>query len=363
MTPPRIGFRVLASEDSGDRALWLTLWNAWPRREVFAHPAYVELFARPSAVRSRAAVYSDERVTVIYPFLLRDLAPESWCPPSFAPATDITTAYGYGGPFMFGDEKDCPFWHHFNDWASDQGVVSEFIRRSLFTGELLTYPGSTEERMSNIVRPLDRSLADIWMDFEHKVRKNVQKAQRAGVEIQFDSTGQRCDEFMRIYSDTMVRREARQSYNFGRDFFAKLQSGLSGHYTYVHAVADGAVISTELVLVSAQRVYSFLGGTDSSKYDLRPNDLLKFEIIRWAHGLGKECFVLGGGYGADDGIFRYKRSFAPTGTTAFSVGYRVLRAQAYDGLVAARLAGLRKNVSDVAASGYFPAYRAPSDGL
>ena len=41
--------------------------------------------------------------------------------------------------------------------------------------------------------------------------------------------------------------------------------------------------------------------------------------------------MLGGGYGADDGIFRYKRSFAPHGLVPFFVGRRVLAAGAVPG--------------------------------
>ena len=42
--------------------------------------------------------------------------------------------------------------------------------------------------------------------------------------------------------------------------------------------------------------------------------------------------VLGGGYGADDGIFRYKRSFAPHGLVPFFVGRRA-RVQVRGGVV------------------------------
>jgi CelD/BcsL family acetyltransferase involved in cellulose biosynthesis len=109
------------------------------------------------------------------------------------------------------------------------------------------------------------------------------------------------------------------------------------------------VVSSELALVSATSAYSFLGGTREDAFALRPNDLLKVELIRWAKAAGRQRFVLGGGFEADDGIFRYKRSFAPHGLVPFEIGTRVLRPDVYDELTR-RAGGPRE-------PGFFPAYR------
>lgn len=90
---------------------------------------------------------------------------------------------------------------------------------------------------------------------------------------------------------------------------------------------------------------------------MRPNDLLKYEIMRWARGLGKQHFVLGGGYRPNDGIYRYKLSFAPLGAVPFFTGTRVLNMQLYDTLVQ-NAAAVGCQSSGNKASDYFPAYRA-----
>ena len=41
--PPTSGFRVLFPAPQAERDAWLSLWSGWPRREVFAHPDYVQL--------------------------------------------------------------------------------------------------------------------------------------------------------------------------------------------------------------------------------------------------------------------------------------------------------------------------------
>jgi hypothetical protein len=277
---------------------------------------------------------------VLYPFHLREL-------PSGAEGHDIVTPYGYGGAFRTGAANADAFWAAFDDWAAEQGVVSELVRFSLFRDNLLPYPGTREQRLVNVVRELGD---DPWMDFEHKVRKNVNKARRSGLRVEVDETGARLDDFLRIYEDTLARRGADERYRFPREFFERIRDRLGGHFVFAHALDGDSVVSTELALLSATSAYSFLGGTDEAAYATRPNDLLKVELFRWAEAAGKQRFVLGGGFEDGDGIFRYKRSFAPHGLVPFEIGMRVLDQDAYDRLTD-QAAGPRK-------PGFFPAYRA-----
>jgi lipid II:glycine glycyltransferase (peptidoglycan interpeptide bridge formation enzyme) len=195
----------------------------------------------------------------------------------------------------------------------------------------------------NVVRDLAPSANELWMDAEHKVRKNVKRARTAGVRIEFDAEGARLDDFLRLYSHTLDRNEASPRYRFPPEFFERLPD----ERVYVHALLGDAVVSSELVLLSATNAYSFLGGTDKDVYAARPNDLLKWELILWLKEQGKRRFVLGGGYRDGDGIFRYKRSFAPSGLVPFYVGRRVLQRELYDEL-SARVGGN---------GDFFPAYR------
>jgi hypothetical protein len=322
---------------------WLAHWSAWPRREVYAHPAYVSLYEN-EGTRALCAAWRSSEGCVLFPFLLRDLRVDPFC----VDAADVITPYGYGGAFFWGRDREgvaARFWKSFDGWAADKHVVSELVRFALFDDELLPYPGDREQRLVNVVRDLAPSAEELWMDCEHKVRKNVKKARRAGVTIEFDSTGERLDDFLRLYMHTLERRDAPERYRFPRDFFERLPEPR----VYVHALQGEDVVSSELVLLSEHHAYSFLGGTDSDAFDVRPNDLLKWELILWAKRAGKSRFVLGGGQSADDGIFRYKRSFAPRGLVPFFVGKRVLEPALYEELT--------KLVGGGRASDFFPAYR------
>jgi hypothetical protein len=340
------------STEPGDVERWLERWQAWPGREVYAHPGYLRLYEDDRS-RALCVAWTGAAGSVLYPFLVRDLTVEPFCPPEIERATDLTSPYGYGGPFFWGSDPEATaaeFWPRFAAWARSEAVVSEFVRLALFPDELLAYPGERAQRLVNVVRDLDREPDELWMDYEHKVRKNVKKARRSEVSIELDETGARLDDFLRLYRHTMDRREADERYDFPPEYFERIHRELSGQFVYAHALSGERVVSSELVLVSAETIYSFLGGTDSDAFELRPNDLLKHEIVLWAKEAGKRRFVLGGGYREDDGIFRYKRSFAPDGLTPFFVGQRVLEPELYRELTEHRGGAARGD--------YFPAYRA-----
>ena len=293
----------------------------------------------------------------LFPLILRPIDQEPWADVS-EEGSDVTSPYGYGGPFRWGEVDEVAFWLDLHRWAEAQHVVSGFARLSLFADELLNFTGGEHINAPNVVRDLEMETDALWMDYEHKVRKNVNRARREGVRVEVDAAGSRLEDFLAIYSGTMDRRGAASSYYFDREFFLALTRNLDGQFLFFHALHDGEVVSTELVLVSATRIYSFLGGTRAEAFELRPNDLLKHEIILWGQRAGKQAFVLGGGYGGPDGIFRYKLSFAPKGEVPFRTGQIVFDRSAYDRLVAVRSAWeARGGRQWQPRPGFFPAYR------
>ena len=193
--------------------------------------------------------------------------------------------------------------------------------------------------------PLD----EMWMDFRQKVRKNVKKANSYNLGIIIESNTDHLDDFLRIYYATMIRTEAAKEYYFSRSFFETL-TGMKDNAVYFYTVHEGRIISAELVMYGPETCYSFLGGTDHEYFHMRPNDYLKYEIIKWAKEKGLKNFVLGGGYGKDDGIFEYKQALAPNGVVDFHIGRRVFDQASYDYLVNLR-------VDSMLNEGYFPIYR------
>lgn len=353
-----LAVRFLDADRFEDRAEWLELWDEWPDREIMAHPDYARLFARPRD-RVIAALARTPGGGILYPVILRPIAQEPWAE-SDDGACDLTTPYGYGGPFAWGvtAREAAAFWRGFDDWAAAKRVVSAFARLSLFPDALLPWNGQLAVHGPNVVRSLEGSEQELWADYSYKVRQNVQRARQMGIRVEIDRTGERLDEFLAVYVTTMKRRAAADSYYFPRTFFESICSDLEKHFAFFHVILGKQIIASEIVLLSQNHAYSYLGGSLPPALELRANEILKHESFLWCRANGKKDIILGGGYKGEDGILHYKRTFASSGEQPFTLGMKVYDAEAASRLVARRAAWEQSKSSGwQPQSSYFPPYR------
>lgn len=326
-----------------DERRWLRLWRACGS-EPFAHPAYGQLFAQADE-RVAALVIDRPGGVALLPLIIRRVGDGLY---------DATSPYGYGGPFFSTGGDSASVLDAVARWAGREGLCSLFLRLSL--GREPSSRPEVVQASDNVVVDLRREPEALWRNYEHKVRKNVKKALRAGCTVSQVELLDDLDGFLEIYGATMRRRGAAAWYHFDRAFFVRLAVDLAGSYS-TFAVRDHnhRMVSVEIVLESEKYLYSFLGGTLAEAFSMSPNDLLKHEIVRHGQRTGRSGFVLGGGHRHGDGIFRYKRAFDPTGVRPFRVAQIIGDPRQYAELVAARCpavpAGPRR-------TGFFPAYRA-----
>jgi hypothetical protein len=355
--PDVVRFRVFDASTDDGVAAWLGMWRAWPGREVMAHPEYARLFARPCDRVVCVAGDGGARGGILFPLVLRPLAAEPWAAAGEA-RWDAATPYGYGGPFAWGDRDEAGYWRAFSEWCREASLVSTFARLSLFPEQLATVPGRVEVRYPNIVVPLAGGPDALWGGYEPKVRKWVQAAEKAGLEVVVDREGARLDAFVAIYESTMRRRDADAWYFFPRSFFEAIVERLAGQFALFFTLSGGEPVSSDLVLCSEEHVYYFLGGTLAEAFPLGPNYLLKHRIASWAIAQGKRAYVLGGGYAAGDGLFRYKRAFARRGEVPFKIASWTHDERACTELAERRAAHARQGgITWAPRPEFFPAYR------
>lgn len=351
-------FRVLGAEGD-DRKQWLRAWEA-TGREPFAHPTYVQLFEVEGA-HAHCAVSTSGKDVVLLPFIVSPVHIDGWSPGHGF--FDAISPYGYGGPYGTPQSERSALWGDLHRWLGERGVVSFFGRLAIGENPV-RLPGKSAvmSDSENVMVNLRRSSDEQWRVYDHKVRKNVNKAVRSGLVAEVRRTFSDVAEFTSHYHSTMDRRRAGQWYYFDEAFFRRIAQDMPNNHI-VAEVRDqlGILISAELVLASDNYLYSFLGGTAAEAFSLRPNDLLKHAVITYGRESGLRGYVLGGGVSPDDGIFRYKRSFDPTGCVPFQRLHMICDDAAYDLLVERRLAALRDSAGGqgTLASGFFPVYRAP----
>lgn len=327
----------------GDRAAWIDAWSRCGR-EPFAHPDYVALFATDGAT-AIALHDGQDGGEVLLPLVRRPL-PGGVALPG-AGWSDAVSPYGYGGPYRCGDVDWPGFYERLLAWMRDTQVLTAFVRGDIATTPpaLDALPGYRAAVLADNVRvDLSRSEDEQWRHYAHKVRKNVNKARRAGLTVRITEGFVDLAAFVDIYRSTMERRQAHERYFFDHAFFKRV-GGIEGAALVADVLDGDRVVSTELVLASDRYLYSFLGGTRQDAFAHAPNDLLKHEVIRHGSETGREFYVLGGGFQAGDGIFRYKRGFDEDGVVPFHGLQLVGDRDAY------------RSVGGTDDDGFFPAYR------
>ncbi len=274
---------------------------------------------------------------------------------------DIVTPYGYGGPYCENVTDMAKLMSAYKDAITNHcrknNIICEFHRFHLFDNVDFrkNYFGETIELSANVVVNTSGDfVTNIWDKYDRKVRKNVRKAEAAGLNIIIEKDTCHLDDFLFIYNKTMDRNHADSYYYFGREYFLNIEKLLPENFIYFHACKDGKVVSTELVLCSEKYAYSFLGGTLSDYYDYRPNDFLKNEVLKWCNRTGREKFILGGGYHKDDGIYRYKKCFTPDPDVPFYIGRYIFDQEVYNKAIEARVS---EDPNFDRKTGYFPTYR------
>ena len=251
---------------------------------------------------------------------------------------DISSPYGYTGP-QFGNNVNSAlynyFWKSAESWQRQNNIVSEFIRFSL-NGNHEHYPGSLVFNDNCVVGELD-DFDSLWKSFKPKVRNNVRKARKAGcyVHIEYNPISSAAIEsFYRIYTATMDRANADVRYYFTADLIGAFIDKNPQSCVVANTYLGTDAISTELCLLSGKTIYSFLGGTDSEYFSVRPNDLLKCELMKWGFEHGFRYYVLGGGRRANDSLYHYKKSFFHReNDISFITGRRIINRDVFSKLV------------------------------
>jgi lipid II:glycine glycyltransferase (peptidoglycan interpeptide bridge formation enzyme) len=270
---------------------------------------------------------------------------------------DVKSTYGYSGPLF--DKKTNidiieSFWKLVDDWYLNNNVVSEFIRFGL-NGNYSGYSGNLKKTLHNIKGNLTEEL-EIIENYDRKVRKNIKKAQREEIIVDVyhhDISTEIIDVFYEIYLETMQRKNAKGKFYFSKDKVLEFIDKHPRNSAIAIAYHKDTPVASELILCSKSEIYSFIGGTKSKYFDKRPNDLLKHEIILWANKKGFKNFILGGGYGSDDGIFKYKKAFFPNGVVSYVTGRKIINKEIYKSLIMSKL-GTDNSIDPMA--DYFPQY-------
>jgi hypothetical protein len=340
--------RILSATSTQDVADWTAAWLRTKHREPQAHPTYA-LGMAPIDSATWCALLETDSGSVMLPFHVREI-------PSEDRYFDAITPYGYGGAYSDGTLDPSDFWRQWDAWAHETQIISLTTRRHLFDEEILPQDGTQFSPLDNVVINLERTPEEIWASFKGRARTDIRKAQKLGVTVEVDQTGEGIEDFHEIYIETMKRNGASDYYLFGLDKIKRIVDDLGDAAVLFHAYLDGVKVASEIQLLGTKNAYYFLSGTTEAGRTSRASALIRLEAINWLHSHGNSRYVLGGGLTKDDPLFSYKKAYAPEGSVPFTIDYREVSSSTVEEITN------RRKLSEpswLPVGNYYPAYRAP----
>ncbi len=156
---------------------------------------------------------------------------------------------------------------------------------------------------------LDLRLGDydaLWRGFKKRVRRDVRRAERSGVQVENGASHEAVGEFYDLYLESMRRNHAVPKYDLAlvSAIFEKLNP--LGRCAILIARREGVAIAGALIVDSPTASHYLMGGSSTAGLQYCPNDLLLHCAIRRAVALGLDGFdFLPSGVG-DDALERFK---------------------------------------------------------
>lgn len=326
--------------------------------DIYFWDEYAKIYEQVESGEVEKFTYKNEKGEIHYQFIKR-LIPIKVSDIEYY---DITTPYGYGGPIVLNceegklDELINDFNNAFLSYCEKNRIVAEFVRFHPIIKNHLTFEKIYDPIFLRNTVGIDLKKEDLFMDeFSSKCRNKVRKAIKRSVSIEFDFNCDTIDCFYDIYISTMNKNNATDYYYFPLDFFIKTINFLKPYVFIVNAKLNEKIISSSMFMYSDEFVHYHFSGTVPDYYKYAADNLILFEVAKWAKEHNKIYLHLGGGYtnSENDSLFKFKKSFTKDTIFDFYVGKRILNNQIYDLLTMENI----KKKGEINQN-FFPAYRA-----
>lgn len=182
------------------------------------------------------------------------------------------------------------------DWHSGPAArIVEYLRTAGWQQDPGTGAGFGDVQPRYVFQlPLvDRSLDDVFAGFNQLWRRNIRKAEKAGVVVT------RCDRadlaaFHRVYVETAERDHFTPR---GLSYFERMWDCLNARQVHLRlycAHHDGHLAAATLMVVVGTHAWYSYGASTTADRDVRPSNALQWQMISDAHALGCVTYDLRG---------------------------------------------------------------------
>ncbi|MBW7572354.1 GNAT family N-acetyltransferase [Caproiciproducens faecalis] len=326
-----------------ERENWDAVVRSFARFDVYYLSGYVSAFRFAKDGAPFLLYYRGEGMRLCYVVQQRDIA-ES---PAYSGILergrcfDWSTPYGYGGPLTegFSERGIGDFFALLSDYCRSNRIVSQFIRFHPLLENYRVFEGKCElYNIRHTVYMNTKDKAVIDANLESRCRGAIHKAMKNHVQIENSRSEEAQKTFIRMYYETMQRRSAADYYYFSEEFFDDFFAKLADCYRIFYAVLNEEIICSAIIMYCNGSMHYHLSAARKEYFALSPNSLLLYTAACWGAENGCSKFHLGGGVGAQDSLFLFKRSFHKKGLADFYIGRNIFCEEVYRELLKLRAA-------------------------
>jgi len=293
--------------------------------------------------------YKNNTTIIAIPLLLRNIEGSSY--------KDVTSVYGHPGPLsneIGVSEHSKDFQEGLNSYFESENIISVFSRMNPyipFQEEILKGYGDIKTIGNMVNIDLTKDLDVQRSEYRRDTRSRVNKARRL-CSVKKAETKEEVQSFIDIYTETMKKLEANESYFFENKYFFDFLDCDGFETDILLAILNETqeIIGATLFVKTKDIIQYHLSGTKTEHMKIAPSRLLLDEMRIQGTSEGYTYFNLGGGYnGQDDALFAFKASFSDD-IKVFKSWRYIVNQKVYDEL---------SRETTNSNSDFFPAYRAP----
>ncbi|KAF3891353.1 GNAT family N-acetyltransferase [Tolypothrix bouteillei] len=347
--------------------LWSdTLQNL--RHDFYHLPEYVALEAKRMKAVAEAIFIQDDDKIFFLPYLLRrcdDVFSEDL---KASDIFDVLSPYGYPGILLNDAGLENPEFislvmAQLAQTFKHRRICSAFLRLHPILNDHFEriYPSPTcKIHSETIAIDLNLTEAEIWHQTRPEHRTKINKCKRNGFVARIAPLDRYLHDFLDIYTETMTRVGASQSYYFSREYFWHFVEALKQSLHLCIVERDRQVVCAGLFTERCGIVQYHLGGTRSEFLKFSPSTLMFNYVRYWAKERGNKVFHLGGGVGgAQDSLHHFKVGFSRQRYN-FPLIRLITDEETYMYLVDLQAKLLNTQVNQLLTTNFFPVYRSLS---
>ena len=301
-----------------NRDEWGSLLSKMPldQQDIYYTPQYYSISENNGEGQACCFVFEENNEIALYPFLKNSINIHGF--DSSETYFDIQGAYGYNGIISesYDSEFQKSFFGAFRQYCLKSRIVAEFTRFNPVLGNQRFAMAHMEVVMNRetVTLNLEKDYDHIWSECYHAKNRNTIRKGRKTLAVHRGGDSKDYKIFSDMYSYTMERLNAADSYLFPEKYFTDLQNEFNDSVNLFTAFSQSSKIplGAILILIYKDKAHYHLSARSEMSRNNAVNNFLLDEAIQYAQNNGCKRFHLGGGLSADpkDSLFLFKKKFS-----------------------------------------------------